>query len=535
MNIALVCSVAVLCFAVSGLHAAVLQVGPGKTYARIENAYANANTGDTVDVYPQAGNIPYQMVAVYIAKKRITFRGQAQAGAYVALSGQGYDYSGSGSVPRAMFQFNPGADSCIVDGFEISECHNTSYNGAAFRINQANGTVIRNCHFRNNDMGIMSNGAVSQGTAADQLIENCVVHDNGNMQNPGYNHNFYLGGTSAVIRGCNIYNATTGHNVKSRAHITVIEGCYVHDSPNREFDLVDEAGNTDAAGSHALISGCVIVKNPAAAGNRNVIHFGQDGGNDHNGTLYIVHCTIVTPYVSPVVDLSAANAGAALYNTILVDLTGGASGQTIVNARSGANIANAAGRALWISSGFILPAGGVFTQIAVGSARQIPPFADTANRDFHLSGNVPEIVDAGMDTALLPLPAPFADRAIPVFSNPAGHGERLFIGPPDIGAYEYGIGEIFWNAHLQNSGFITVEFRRAERRCIIRWKNLQQFQGGICCKAFNGPGRLLGRIDNVPSAAAEYVWDMRGYPSGFYLLKIGPDGHEAVKKIMYMR
>jgi len=32
-----------------------------------------------------------------------------------------------------------------------------------------------------------------------------------------------------------------------------------------------------------------------------VIHFGQDGGKEHNGILWLVHNTIVTPFISPVV------------------------------------------------------------------------------------------------------------------------------------------------------------------------------------------------------------------------------------------
>ena len=202
------------------LSAATWEVGPGKTYSRIEDAYAAASPGDSILVYPNAGNAAYSQVAIYGTKKRVVIQGQLSGGQRVLLSGQGYEYSGSGSTPRAMFQFNLGTDSCIVENFTVEACTNSSYNGAGFRINQANDIVIRNCEIYHNDMGIMSNGSVGANSASGQLIENCLIHDNGNNGDPGYNHNLYLGGTSVTVRGCNIYNATTGHNLKSRAHQT---------------------------------------------------------------------------------------------------------------------------------------------------------------------------------------------------------------------------------------------------------------------------------------------------------------------------
>ena len=235
----------------------------------------------------------------------------AAAKPYVAISGQGFDYSGAGSTPRAIFQFNPGADNCTLEGFELSGAHNSSHNGAGVRINQANHVAIRNCSIHDNDMGIMSNGDGSLATAVDQRIEECRIYRNGDPTEPGYNHNLYLGGTSVTLRFCEIHHSLTGHNVKSRAHHTRVEYCYVHHSANREFDLVD-AAETARPQSDAVLLGNIIVKDPKCSGNRAVIHFGQDGGKGHNGTLYLAFNTIVTPFISPVVELSAAGAKARL-------------------------------------------------------------------------------------------------------------------------------------------------------------------------------------------------------------------------------
>ena len=163
----------------------------------------------------------------------------------------------------------------------------------------------------------MSNGDGTPRSATGQLIENCLIHSNGDHAHPGYNHNLYLGGTDVTMRGCEVHSSLTGHNYKSRAHRNVVVGCYIHDSLNREFDLVDAKGDTDRPGSDTILAGNVIVKDPNCRGNKAVIHFGQDGGKGHDGTLHLVHNTIVTPFISPVVDLSAPKARANLLNNIV--------------------------------------------------------------------------------------------------------------------------------------------------------------------------------------------------------------------------
>ena len=238
----------VLAAAVVGLAPATRgdqrHVGAGHPYARIEDALADAQGGDEIVVHRREQNEPYRQVALAIDLPRIVIRSAEPDGPPIPLSGAGFDYSGRGAVPRAIVQFNRGADGGVLQGFELFAAHNESFNGAGVRINQANNVTIRRCVIRDNDMGIMSNGDGSLTTAVDQQIEACLIHGNGNAAHPGYNHNLYLGGTSVLVRGCEIHSSLTGHNLKSRARRTVVVGCYVHDSANREFDLVDHADET---------------------------------------------------------------------------------------------------------------------------------------------------------------------------------------------------------------------------------------------------------------------------------------------------
>ena len=275
------------------VSAAELTVGPGKPFQRIEDALAKAQNGDTI------------LVSALCRRRSLRESGgvrrqephhlQGRPASAWPLSGKDFDYSGRGSIPRAIFQFSPGADGCVLDGFDLSGAHNDSHNGAGVRINQANDVTIRNCRIHGNDMGIMSNGDGTPKTAAGQLIESCLIYSNGDKADPGYNHNLYLGGTSVTLLGCEVHSSLTGHNVKSRAHLTVVAGCYIHDSANREFDLVDAKGDTTVPGSNALLAGNIIIKAAKCEGNKGVIHFGQDGGNEHDGTITLLNNTIVTP------------------------------------------------------------------------------------------------------------------------------------------------------------------------------------------------------------------------------------------------
>jgi len=412
--------------------AAVLQVGAGRKYVAIDKAYEAATIGDVILVHPRPGNVPYREVALLVKKRRITFRAAINGNRRVRLSGAGYDYSGRGPVPRAIFQFGRGADGCVVEGFELFEAHNSTHNAAGVRINQANDITIRNCDIHDNDMGVMSNGDGTQQAAVNQHIENCIIHRNGSSRDPGQNHNLYLGGTSVVISGCQIHHAVTGHNVKSRAHQTRIEYSFIHDSSNREIDLVDSA-DTAVEQSNAVLIGNVIVKDPRCKGNREVIHFGRDGSNGHDGTLYLVHNTIVTTFISPIVALSTPKAKARLVNNIIWDGGRNLRRMTLVKVRNGADPGNLAGSHNWLSPGL-----GELAHTSMSPEANIigrgnrPAFFNASRGDFRLAQLDARIVDAGLSLTDTDLPA-----VLRAYQHPAGTSERKAVARPDLGAFEY--------------------------------------------------------------------------------------------------
>lgn len=301
------------------LFANVLRVGPGQKWSGIASAVRAAHPGDIIEVWPLPHHRAYRRVAVLVNKPQITIE-SALPGKRVRINGAGFNYSGRGPIPRAIFQFDPSARGCTLKGFTLTGAHNRSANGAGVRINAANHVSILDCHIFGNDMGIMSNGSFSRRSAAFQLIEDCHIAKNGSLQHAGYNHNLYLGGTSVLIRDCDIAKSLTGHNLKSRAHITWVEYCIIHGAANREIDLVDARGDTDQPHSDAVVLGCVIIKQRHMSGNHEVVNFGSDGGANHTGTLYFVHNTIITPYPTATFVLSAPGAHMVLLDNRIINL-----------------------------------------------------------------------------------------------------------------------------------------------------------------------------------------------------------------------
>ena len=286
------------------LAPAVLRVGPGETFPRLEAALVEAKPGDRVEI--AAGTYP--KTAARIIVPNLTIIGKDRP----TLDGKGYDYSGEASTPRAILQIE--ADNVTVEGLILTGAHNESHNGAGLRVNAAKRATVRDCEITGNDDGIMSNGRKDDPTAgADQLYERLKIHRNGDPGEPGQNHNLYLGGTGATLRFCEISHSLTGHNLKSRAHKTTVEHCWIHDASQRELDLVD-SWDTERPGSDALILGSVLTKNPKTTGNRGVIHFGQESGK-RVGKLTLQNVTIDSPFGTAVVVLSGTETTAEIWDS----------------------------------------------------------------------------------------------------------------------------------------------------------------------------------------------------------------------------
>lgn len=433
------------------LGAAEISVGPGKGFTRIEDAVTQAEPGDTVVIHARGDGSPYARTAVHIRKPRISLRGMVDGdGNPPVLDGSGGAYAGTGGGPRAIIEFGPDAEGGSVTGLRLTRAHNASHNAAGVRINGANGVTVSECVIDACDMGVVSDGAApGEPPAMRRLtVRDCTVRGNGDAGEPGQSHNLYLNGSDARVVGCLIEGATTGSNLKSRLGTLLVEACVIRHAANLELDLVDAAGVTDQPGGFALVLGCLILKDPACAGNKAVIHWGQDGGADRLGNLYLVHCTVITPFPSPVVELSAPGAQVCLANDLICGPTGAKGAHTLV-ARRGPGLGeplSAAG--VWLSGNYAPGPKG--TAIALGVAGEAPPLSDPVNGDWRPAATAgAPVIDGAIPLAQLPLPIsalaiehPLRQRP-PVLQTFGGRGAvtRAASGAGmDLGAFEAATG-----------------------------------------------------------------------------------------------
>jgi hypothetical protein len=155
-----------------------------------------------------------------------------------------------------------------------------------------------------------------------------------------------------------------------------------------------------------------------------------------------VHNTIVTPYLSAVVDLSAPKARAHFAGNIVWD--GGASPgrQELASARAGADLGRVAGTRNWFSPGFSLQGTKIDpAQNTVASKGEAPGFADPGKNDYRLAAPGRNIVDGGpaLKDVKIP-PVPGASPGDPDLSwqyqHPCSKEKRGGDKKPDLGAFE---------------------------------------------------------------------------------------------------
>ena len=361
--------VSALMFVVTALPAAVYDVGPGKPYATI-GAVPTLVAGDTLNIHPGTYNEVKQWTASGTAGSPITIRGIGATRPLIDANGR--SVSGSGSVPRGVFQIQ--GSHVVVEHLEFANARNGN-NGAGIRITGgATNVTIRDCRIRDNDMGMMSD------TCDAVLIDGCDIHHNGTASFSGYSHNLYMGGNSITIRGCHIHDAVHGQNVKSRAHFNALLCNRIENSQDGEVGLVD-APETATAHSHAVMIGNVIIsKNRGSGWNSNrFVLFGAESGNTHQGTLFFLHNTCIAGVTANTfLTISHADADLVARNNVFV-------GSSKIAALSAGSSALGSGN--WAATGAIIPAG--VTGTVTGAA---PGFV--SGSDLHLAAGSP-CIDMG--------------------------------------------------------------------------------------------------------------------------------------------
>jgi hypothetical protein len=200
------------------------------------------------------------------------------------------------------------------------------------------------------------------------VVTRCEIAFNGV---DAFAHNLYLGGGNVTVQFCWVHDATTGQNIKSRAHYNTILCNYVSGSNEGEIGLVDDSVHTTTTNSNAYVFGNIIVSSAIRTGNnQKFVDFGQDSGNAHTGTMTFVNNTCVAG-ASTIQFLwaTAADGNIIAYNNLFYG------SNTIVGTATG----TITGNTNWLPTTATVPGG--FSSSVTGTN---PLFTNPGARDYTL-------------------------------------------------------------------------------------------------------------------------------------------------------
>ena len=363
--------------------AAMLAVGPGKTYATPCAAITRAAAADVIEI---TGGVTYSGDVCTVSASNLTIRG---------VNGRPrIDAAGANAQGKATWVVT--GNNVTVENVEMLGARVPDQNGAALRLEGTHFT-LRGSFLHDNENGILT-GA---NTASNIVIETTEFGHNG--YGTGYTHNLYIGNVgSLTFRGNYSHDANVGHNLKSRALVNTIAynrfsstpdgqtGTTANGKPSYEIDLPN-AGTSYVIGN--------VIEQPAGNSNPNMLAYGEEGASNPGHDLYVVN------------------------NTFLNDDTNGG---TFVMVGSGVT------KAVLLQNNIFAGVGTLSNQASAvdrTNFRSVAPgFVDRAGYDLHPTANV-LVINAGT--------APAAAVA-PTFQykHPASMEARVNVGTIDIGAYE---------------------------------------------------------------------------------------------------
>ena len=367
-----------------GVHAyaATFGVGPGKQFSRPCEAFGAANLGDLVEI-SAAGN--YDGDVCTILRGGFTVRGVGDGRPHIRANGRA-------AAGKGIWVVAPTANNLVIEGIEFSGAAVPDKNGAGIRVDPGPNITIRDCHFHDNETGVLTG---NQGVVT---IEYSVFENNG--ASDGQSHNVYVNFADRfVFRGNYSGRSKVGHLLKSRAKETyILYNRLSQETGNgsREIDLSN--------GGRAYVVGNIIQQG-AASENKSMLGYQQEGPSPEvpNNELFVVNNTFINQAsTGEFVQVGArATTPVVIRNNVFY-------GPGSITSQTGA----------------------VLTNNYSGDAA----FASIANLDLTLRAASPAI-NGGVDPG-----SAFGFELTPIqqYRHPACGDTRPMTGAIDIGAYEFG-------------------------------------------------------------------------------------------------
>ena len=238
--------------AVTDTSPRALRVGPSADYTTPSAAAAVARDGDTIEI---AAAEYRGDVAVWSANRL----------KIIGTGGRPHLKADGKSVEGKAIWVIRGEDTTI-ENIEFSGANVPDKNGAAIRLEGRN-LIIRNSFFHDNENGLLT----GPNPTSELVIDHCEFARNGGGE--GQTHNLYVGAIAKLtVRQSYLHHAIVGHNLKSRAAISVI-------TDNRLADEADGRASYEADfpnGGQVLLAFNVIQKGPNAD-NSALVSYGAEG------------------------------------------------------------------------------------------------------------------------------------------------------------------------------------------------------------------------------------------------------------------
>ncbi len=452
--------------AVTGAAAATYEVGPGKPYATPSAVpWESLQAGDLVLIHWRS--TPYKDKWVICrqgtASAPIVVRGVAgPAGERPVIDGNGavtrlqLDYWGEQRAVIKIGGSSIPADVMpryiVIEGLEIRSARPPytytddsgnagSYvnNAAAVWIEKGEQITVRGNVLHDSGNGLFVSSA-EPNISRNVVVEGNYIYDNG-IANSLYEHNTYteaLGITYQFNRFGPLRAGALGKNHKERSAGLVVRYNWI-EGGNRQLDLVETDSTTiqnDASYRTTHVYGNVLIE-PAAEGNRQIVHYGGDNGATstyRKGTMLFYQNTVVSTRTdrTTLFRLSTNDEAADARNNIFYPSAHTGPNLQLLDATGILSISHN-----WFKPGYITALGGlqgVVNDDGTSILGNAPGFIAEASQDFRLL----QTSDAVNEGTVLP------GGALPVlyeYVKHLGGQARPNDGVPDLGAFEMTDGQ----------------------------------------------------------------------------------------------
>lgn len=246
----------------------VLEVGPGKPYARPSAAAAVAEAGDVIRI----AQGDYRGDVATWTDNDLKICG---VGGRARLFADGKSAQG-----KAIWVVS--GRNITIDSVEFHNAKVADRNGAGIRAEHTGKLIIRNSGFYDNENGILG----ARGTAEVEIHGSEFAR---NGYGDGYSHNLYIGTAARLtVRSSYFHEAKVGHNLKSRAAINVVTNSYFMDGPTGSSSYLADFPD----GGNVVLVGNMFHKGPKAQ-NPTAIAYGAERATWTANRLILRHNTVV--------------------------------------------------------------------------------------------------------------------------------------------------------------------------------------------------------------------------------------------------